>query len=757
MKHILLALATAAALAVPAGAQNLMSSKITKSMPMLKTGLTFNPQVGQHAMINAKGIKPMATTGVTRNPKNLSYEVSGDELKNLQPFSTFPHSALQQAGFAVGYAQVFGRDVLNRFAGNKLGKIKFFPWLGVYSNAKVFVYDASTIDQVNGTVGKALWSQDITIKGNTVNSVDCDYVIPAEGLKQGIVVGFYANVKAASSDQNKDNYTVVCYQDKTQAGSGGYIWGHSAQAEGFLANLSSQGAATALWCETEGDAGLRTEDVCAAAADQARGAVGSTQSILGQFINFGTDSIYSIDYTYENGGKTTSGTVKFREPVKYYCASTFHFDAPVNEAAGRYTNGKLTITKANGKDDEYTTGRDNEYPYVNTVALSEAYKRTPVIEEFTSTTCGNCPLGIIGLPKAVEAVNGKAVAIAVHADYDPNSYGYDPLVSSSYENVAYQYASSFPSAFVNREEMTHAYYGIVDAVKEMAEKPCEASMTFTPKKTLQGIKMNTKLNFTIDAAEGEYGIAYAVTEDNVENVSQLNYFSYYYNEGTKKGYPQYVTWFNDLPSDVKPLATGKFTTIEDGNNISYWSDFTMNHVGCSIDDPTFATSEAVYNKLVLPAIVKGQEVAHTYTLKNPTRTAGKDNYGNALQYTSEVPAVNNENLKYAALLIDLRSGKILTGCQAALGETVTSNEKADLTAGINDVKADAADIADITAADGAFTVKANGAVAQVYDAQGRLVSSATVNGEASLPTFGKGVFIIRVTKGGNTTSQKAIF
>lgn len=759
MKHILLALATAAALAAPAGAQNLMSSKITKSMPMLKTGLTFNPQVGQHAMINAKGIKPMATTAVTRDPKHLSYEVSGDELNNLQPFPTFPYSTIQQAGFAVGYAQVFGRDVLNRFAGNKLGKIKFIPWLGVYSNAKIFVYDASTIDQVNGTVGEALWSQDITIKGNTVNSVDCDYVIPAEGLKQGIVVGFYANVKAASNDKDeyKKYYTVFCYQDKTQAGSGGYIWGHSAQAEGILANLSSQGAANALWCETEGDAGLRTEDVCAAAADQARGAVGSTQSVLGQFINFGTDSIYSIDYTYENDGKTTSGTVKFREPVKYYCASTFHFDAPVNEAAGRYTNGKLTITKANGKDDEYTTGHDNEYPYVHTVALSEAYKRTPVIEEFTSTTCGNCPFGIIGLPKAVEAVNGKAVAIAVHADYDPNSYGYDPLVSSSYENVAYQYASSFPSAFVNREEMTHAYYGIVDAVKEMAEKPCEVSMTFTPKKTLQGIKMNTKLNFTIDAAEGEYGIAYAVTEDNVENVSQLNYLAYYYNEGTKKGYQDWVKWFNNLPSDVKPLATGKFTTIEDGKNISYWSDFTMNHVGCSIDDPTFATSEAVYNKLVLPAIVKGQEVAHTYTLKNPTRTAGKDSYGNALQYTSEVPAVNNENLKYAALLIDLRSGKILTGCQAALGETVTSNDKADLTAGLNDVKADAADVADITAADGAFTVKANGVVAQVYDAQGRLVSSATVNGEASLPTFGKGVFIIRVTKGGNTTSQKAIF
>lgn len=761
MKHILLALATAAVLAAPAGAQNLMSSKITKSMPVLKTGLTYNPQVGQHAIINGNAIKPMATTDVTRSPKNLSYEVFGDELdlNNMGSAAIVKLSELQQVGYAIGYAQVFGRDVLNRFAGNKLGKIKFFPWLGNYSNAKMFVYDASTIDATNGTVGEALWSQDITIKGNTVNSVDCDYVIPAEGLSQGIVVGFYANVKAASNDNSKykDYYNVVYYKDNTQAGSGGYIWVHGSRAEGFLGSISNYGFANALWCETEGDAGLRTEDVCAAAADQARGATGSTQSVLGQFINFGTDSIYSLNYTYENDGKTTSGKVQFREPVKYYNAATFHFDAPINAAAGRYGNGKLTITKVNDKDDEYTTAQDNEYPYVNTVALSEAYKRTPVIEEFTSTTCGNCPLGIVGVPKAVEAVNGKVVAVAVHADYDADDYGYDPLVSSSYENVAYQYASAFPSAFINREEMTHAYDGIVDAVKEMSEKPCEASMTFTPKKTLQGIKMNTTLNFTIDAPEKAYGIAYVVTEDNVENVSQLNYFSYYYNEGTKKGYQQWVTWFNALPSDVKPLATGDYFTIGDDNAISYWTDFTMNHVGCSIDDPTFASTEAAFNKLALPAIVKGQDVTHTYILKNPTRTVGTDNYGNPLQYTSEVPAINTDNLKYAALLIDLSSGKVVTGCQAALGETVTSNEKADLTAGINDVKANATDVADITAADGAFTVKANGAVAQVYDAQGRLVSSATVNGEASLPTFGKGVFIIRVTKGGNTTSQKAIF
>ena len=58
---------------------------------------------------------------------------------------------------------------------------------------------------------------------------------------------------------------------------------------------------------------------------------------------------------------------------------------------------------------------------------------------------------------------------------------------------------------------------------------------------------------------------------------------------------------------------------------------------------------------------------------------------------------------------------------------------------------------------GAFVVKAQGAVAQVYDAQGRVVTSAQVNGETALPTLGHGVYVIRVTKGSNVTSQKAIF
>lgn len=773
MKHFLLAFATVAALAAPVSAQHIMGGKLaTTNKFTFKPvhSLTISNKANKLNMPLTSAIKPMAAMQekATRNPKNLSYEVDGNELSamTLVPLG-LDYNALTQHDMSIGYAQAFDRAILDRYVGNKITKINFCPWMGTFTDGKVFIADLSTYNSETGQFSSYLWQKDVAIKGAasgtqlSKNAIDCDYTIPAEGLKQGIIVGFYAKTKASAKDPYAKNYgyLAIGYEDKTQAGAGGYIWVHdgSSNADYPLGSLSSNGVANALWLETEGNAGLRAEDACAAAVDGARGPVGSTQKVMAQFYNFGTDSIYNINYTFENDGKTINGTARFREPIKYYNAATFNLDIPVNATPGRHNTGKLTITKVNSKDDEYTNLQDNEVPNVLTVALSDAYKRTPVIEEFTSTTCGWCPFGIAGLPKAIKAVNNKAVAIAVHADFN-TGYGNDPLVADSYSNIIQSYASSFPSAFINRETMTHAYSGIDQAVKEMAAKPCEASMTFTPKRALKGVKMETKLNFTIDAPEKSYGIAYVATEDNVESVAQLNYFALYYNEGTKKGNANYVAWYNNLANDCKALAKADFYTTDatdsNGNKISeYWSNFDMNHVACSIADPTSTvSSETEFNKLALPAIVAGQEVTHTYSLAVPTRKAD-----NKKKYTSDVPTINTDNVKYAALLIDLSTGKIITGCQAKVGETATSDDKADLTA-INTVKTDnAANVADITIADGAFNVKAEGAVAKVYDAQGRLVSSATVNGEASLPTFGKGVFVIRVVKGGNVTSQKAIF
>ena len=65
--------------------------------------------------------------------------------------------------------------------------------------------------------------------------------------------------------------------------------------------------------------------------------------------------------------------------------------------------------------------------------------------------------------------------------------------------------------------------------------------------------------------------------------------------------------------------------------------------------------------------------------------------------------------------------------------------------------------ANIAVADGAFNITAENAEAQVYNAEGKLVSSCKVNGSASLPTFGKGVYVVRVVSGGKVMTKKAAF
>lgn len=780
MKNILLAFATATLMAAPAVAQNYAGNKLhnTNVFTFKPThALTLNKQQAKLNLPISNHIKPMidVNTGATeRNSKHLSYEVTGSELNGdwgLVP-TGIDYKALNQHNISIGYAQTFNRAVLDRFVGNKVGKIKFCPWMGSFTDGKLFIADMNAYDATTGKFTSYLWQKDITIKGSTtkninINTVDCDYTIPAQGLENGIIIGFHAKVKAAANDPYaaQYGYIVTAYSDQTQAGAGGLIWLHENETgiDYPAGSISNSGLATALWAETEGTAGLRAEDACAATVDAARGPIGSTQSAKAQFINFGTDSIYSVNYTFENDGKKTEGMARFREPIYYHSIGSFNLDFPVNATPGRHQSGKLTITKVNGKDDEYTDLQDNEVPNATAIAFDKGYKRTPVIEEFTSTTCGYCPFGIVGVPNAVNAVKGKAVAITVHTDFNPN-IGHDPLVTDTYAPIAQAYIYQYPSALINREGSTHAYYDIVDAVKAMAEKPCEASITLTPKRSLKGVKFDTKLNFTIDAPAQSYALAYVITEDKVEAVSQLNNLAAIYNELTKKGDPSGVQFYNNLPNDCKPLATGDFFRTEAGKDdkgntvYDYWTNFDMDYVACTLVDPYNATDESDLNKLVLPAITAGQEISHSYTMNNPSRVVQNDpQTGRPYVYTSDVPAINANNLSYAALLIDLTSGKIVTGCQAKMGETVSSNEVADLT-GINAVVANnAADVADITVANGAFNVKANGAVAKVYDAQGRLVSSATVNGEASLPTFGKGVFVIRVVKGGNVATQKAIF
>ena len=186
MKHFLLAFATVAALAAPVSAQHIMGGKLaTTNKFTFKPvhSLTISNKANKLNMPLTSAIKPMAAIQeqVSRNPKNLSYEVDGNELSamTLVPLGV-DYNALTQYDMSIGYAQAFDRAILDRYVGNKITKINFCPWMGTFTDGKVFIADLSTYNSETGQFSSYLWQKDVAIKGAasgtqlSKNAIDCD-------------------------------------------------------------------------------------------------------------------------------------------------------------------------------------------------------------------------------------------------------------------------------------------------------------------------------------------------------------------------------------------------------------------------------------------------------------------------------------------------------------------------------------------------------------------------------------------------------
>ncbi len=742
MNKILLTLATALLAAGTASAQ--FTPKLAqagkmevkpkavfhRNAPMASTIAPANNIIGKrHTLADTE----LATV---RNPKELSYQVLGNEheYSSIIP-SGITASTITNAGFT-GWGAAIAIPALEarRFAGNTITKIHVHSYLGTYSDSKVF------IAQLNDSTGEfvPVWEKDVTIKSNRELAFDCDYVIP-ENVTKTLYIGWSAGtVTVSGSDtySNDTNYGVPMYgfYDNTQTANGDIFVITKDGASYYGANLSFYDSnnnytpvSNDIWAETSGEGGLLKEDACIYEVDDIRDFVGNDNNVNVVVANMGVDSIRNFEYTVT----TPSGVRTFTKTINggvLHLMNSATFSLPIGtipSTPGRTTDYKLEITKVNGVTDNYTADEENE-AYITTIALDKCYYRTPVFEEFTSTSCGWCPRGLLGLEKVADSLGeDKVVTISVHGDYSEQ----DPLTASSYAAYYSLYGSSLPMGYLNRQYATDPYYNIVSSAKYVAAQPCEASASISSKvnSITKKVTVTSNFKFAIDIPASTYAVEYIITEDNIENVSQLNYYTYFLvnrPETFEKNFANYP--------DFTTIANWPYTT-KDGMP---YSTVTMSHVA------RYVQMAGTVESAILPAVKAGETYTNEATISLPANTT---------------VAINKDNLKVAAVLVDGYTGKIITGVQAKTGTENTRADETDKAAGIDEASVNASAIAEINAADGAFLVKADGATAQVFDASGRLVSSATVQGEASLPAFGKGVFVIRVVKGTKSMTQKAIF
>lgn len=733
MNKLLLTLAAAGMLTTAATAQvSPLSMTAQRMVPSHRQITAKALQPNKALQFDASGMKQLHSLSLNRDlriddakrsHKELSYQVNGDEATKCYTGQLQLNAVPGLTGY--GFYQTYFQDMISRLKGNTISEIQFVAAEGSYRNVHVVILEA---DPVKGQVAVVWQSETLnnikTIQGEkiNVNQIPCDYEITGE--EKMLMIGWFAEQVS-----NPAMLNAVGYLDNTQQGYGfsffGFVNGGLQLGQSIAdAGWSIDGAtrvimASHIVVKTQGNSTIKDNDMMAVSSGVVRANVaGKGGDVQVSMTNMGLDPISSFEYQFECEGETKTNKFEFEKPMPFYSVGTFNLQAAVGKAAGA---GKFTITKVNTVADEYADNKDNELAY-NVVMMEKGYKRTPVVEEFTSNSCSACPFGAAAMKRLHDTYGDEIVLIAAHGNYQFE----DPMYDAEYAKMG---INSYPIALVNRQYQGHAYLDAVPTVEKIATSDvCEADMTIKvgaapANKQVKTIDVTTTLNFDFDVKAGDYSMVYALTEDGITGVKQLTSLPSLVDQNMKE-HPGYTR-----DQIIEAMAEGDPYLIEvykDGKKDDrglYWSEPTFNHVSRGV---TNADGQHPDN---LPAATKN----------TPIEVKAKVN----------IPATvkDRKNLKVVAMLIDNKTGVVVTGRQAAPSTTSTPSA-------IEEVGADAAQI---TVADGAFVVKANKAEAAVYSLDGKLVSSATVEGEASLPTFGKGVFVITVKADGKVYSQKATF
>lgn len=342
--------------------------------------------------------------------------------------------------------------------------------------------------------------------------------------------------------------------------------------------------------------------------------VGNEVTVGVDINNNGSNTINNISYTITANGTTTEEKTITTPAIAYNAKASVNITFPASSDPKKVEN-EITITKVNG----VANGASNKSAKGNIINMTDVPTVVPVIEEFTGTWCGWCPVGFVGLQSIHDTYGDKVVLIAVHES--------DPMTISDYSPILNQ-VSSFPSSFVNRayDVYPHPVY-LKSAVSQVLTEVVPGSVTATAEwadADKKAIKVNTETTFYYTDDNGQYGIALALIEDGMKgtgsNWSQTNNLSHNadYNNS------DFSFWYN---------AASKVTGLE------------FDHVAVAAWNIASGISGSV----------------------NSTITAGEVQ---EFSYTADISAnsliQDKSKLKVVALLIDKSNGRILNASETSI-------------------------------------------------------------------------------------------
>lgn len=361
--------------------------------------------------------------------------------------------------------------------------------------------------------------------------------------------------------------------------------------------------------------GVTLKDNCASPADFGTSYVvkGKSVDVPVKITNLGSSPLTSISYTIATNGNVSAEETVSTGSIAFNESKNVMIPFPSDADARRYDK-TLTITKVNGVANESTLNTANG----SLITIVEMPTVVPVVEEFTGTWCGWCPVGFDGMERAHEEFGDRVALIAVHCGDQMEIEDYAPIANL---------ATGYPSSLINRSidsypSAGNLKYYLNDELQNrvaVASLQVSAAWTGTDK---SAIKIDTDTKFVYTDDNGQYGIAYALVEDGLTNRTwmQANYLSH------RSGYESLSFWYNS-GSEVSGLE--------------------FNHVAVAAWDIAGGVNGSISS-----TIQAGEIQSYTYEAS----IAGKS----LIQDKSK--------LKIIAMLIDRSTGRIANAAQTTIND-----------------------------------------------------------------------------------------
>ena len=330
----------------------------------------------------------------------------------------------------------------------------------------------------------------------------------------------------------------------------------------------------------------------------------------------------------------------------------------------------VEITKVNGETNEASTKAASGY----VLGLDNPADRVSVVEEATSTSCGYCPRGTVGMEKVKEALGDKVVTLSVHGKQS-NNYD-DPMTCNDYYPFLYYFVSDYPTAYINRVEEADPYAGfgtnyVVDSkdsvtmVKFGLDQavtlvntyyPSEGSIALTAQlsEAEKKITVNTTTTFNVDRESVPYSLVFVLTEDGMTGKDSGTTLWSQYNYYSQSFIDMYKTYYGE---DISTLYTD--SDMDRYKNGAYKYTETYNNVVVGAWGGTETYEGETYNMCPVIGIPAFED--------NADIVSGEEmDYSTTLDLSKNTLIQSYRHLKLAVLLLNDNNGAIVNAAQVNL-------------------------------------------------------------------------------------------